>query len=213
MLDIAKAALAFYGLENAPIRLLRDYENWVYKVEAERTFALRISPRNGSRQQWLTEVTWLAAIRNDTDLLVPKPVANRDGDFVSQLGNRLCVLFEWIEGEPVSQQMSPAIATRIGEMMAMLHQHAEHYRPQDYVGMRFDCSYYFGDRSWWQTRARERLSQDYQSLLPPVKKARELLEYLGELPQHFGMSHTDIHFGNAIRNGDDFAIIDFGDCG
>ncbi|MEB3357738.1 MAG: phosphotransferase [Synechococcales bacterium] len=213
MPDTVKAALLLYGLTDAKAQLLRDYENLVYQVEADQTYALRICSDDSDQEQLLTEVEWLAAIRAETDLLVPKPVPNQDGNWVSHVNGRMCVLFEWLAGEPVSEQMSGAIARRIGEMMATLHHHAEHYRPRHPVESRFDYDYFFGDQSWWQTRASQRLSEDYQSLLPAVKKAQDLLKYLGESPAHFGMSHTDIHFGNVLQKGDTLAIIDFGDCG
>jgi Ser/Thr protein kinase RdoA (MazF antagonist) len=167
-----------------------------------------------NQRQLASEVEWLDAIRRDTDLLVPKPVPNRSGEAITHLGDRLCVVFEWLEGEPVSPIVSPKIASEIGKIMAILHRHAENYRPQNYQEPRFDPDYYFGTNSWWQTKAEQRLSgADYRCLIPAVEKTKVLLDRLGTSPKHFGMSHTDIHFDNIIHAGETFAILDFGDCG
>ena len=210
---IANAALALYGLENATVQLMRNYENLVFRVDADRSYALRICPIGVDWCRLLTEINWLAAIRHDTDLLVPKPLPNRNGDLVSQVDDRACVLFEWLAGEPVSKMMSPAIAYRIGMMMAKLHRQAEQYQPENDSGPKFDYDYFFGNRSWWQLKAKEQLSQEYQSLLPAIERAQALLKHLDELPKYFGMTHTDIHFSNVICDGGALALIDFGDCG
>jgi Ser/Thr protein kinase RdoA (MazF antagonist) len=145
---IATHALAAYALENSRFQLVRDFENLIYKVCGDRLYALRICSNNVNQQQLKTEVYWLDAIRGDTDLLVPKPVSNKYGELITHVDNRLYVIFEWLEGEPVSQIMSPAAASRIGEMMASLHRHAEQYQPKNYQGSRFDYDYYFGNDAW-----------------------------------------------------------------
>ncbi len=179
-----RRALAFYGLENASTLLMGDYSNLVYKIEAEQAYALKIYPPDMTRERIVTEVSWLTALRQDTELLVPKPVINKQGELISQLEDRFCVLFDWLDGEPVSQTMSLKVASQIGELK---------YRPKNYSGTRYDCAYFFGSDSWWQVKAQERLRNDYQSLVPAIKKAECLMQRLGESPQQFGLIHSDIH--------------------
>ena len=136
-----------YGLESASTNVMRDLGNLVLRVDAKETYALRICTPDTSRQRLHTEVDWLAALRRDTDLLVPKPVANRHGSLISKVEGKLCVLFEWLEGSPVSDDLSTTLASAIGEMMAKLHRHALQYRPKDYEGKRFDHDYFFGNDS------------------------------------------------------------------
>lgn len=211
--DLLTTALAAYDLQGSRYRLISDRENSIYKVDGDRSYMLRLGASDADRQHLRSEVSWLIAIRNDTNLLVPTPVPNASGDLITQVGNRCCVLFEWLEGEPVSQIMSPAIASQIGEMMATLHRHAEQYRPENSTSSRYDYNYYFGRESWWQTKAEQKLSESYQNLVPAIEKAQRLLKRLGELPKHFGMCHTDIHFSNVISSDDTFAVIDFENCG
>ena len=207
-----KTVLAFYGLD-ADTTLLRNYDDLIYQIKAERVYALRICSPTTSHQRLMSIVEWLAALRRDTNLLVPKPVPNKQGNLISQLEDRCCVLFEWLDGEPVSRNMSPQVARQIGEIMAKLHLHAVNYRPNNYSGDRFDYNYFFGSTSWWQAKAKERLQDNYESLIPAIEKAKGLISSMEESPEQFGMIHSDLHFSNVISNKEQYAVIDFGECG
>ena len=211
--------LALYDLEDVDTELIRHYDNLFYKIKTERTYALRICSPKTTRKQLKDEINWLVALRQDTTLLVPQPVVNRQGNFIIQVEDRYCVLFEWIEGEPVSRMMSSEVAKKTGYMMAQLHLHASSYVKNrleneiDYeTAESFDRDYFFGADSWWRTKAKERLPDDYQSLIPAIEKAQCLIDSLGKSSEQSGMIHCDLHFGNIISNGEDYAIIDFGDC-
>ena len=208
-------AIASYGLESVKTKLIRHYDNLVYKVEAEKIYALRICPLIVN-QKLKGEVNWLTALRRDTNLLVPKPLPNKQGDLITQLEDRFCVLFEWLEGKPVNSIMSPKVARQVGEMMAQLHLHASNYyfndRMRDFINC-YDRDYFFGSNSWWQTKAKERLPNDYEGMISGIEKARHLIESLDKSPEQFGMIHSDLHFGNIIYDGEKYAVIDFGDCG
>ena len=87
-------ALALYGLENAKAKLIRHYDNLVYEVEAEKIYALRVCPLVVNQKRLKAEVNWLTALRRNTNLLVPKPLPNKQGDLIGQLEDRFCVLFK-----------------------------------------------------------------------------------------------------------------------
>ena len=209
-------ALSLYGLESAKTKLIRHYDNLVYKLEAEKVYALRICPPDVNYKRLKAEVNWLTALRQDTNLLVPKPLPNKQGDLISQLEDRFCVLFEWLEGKPVNSIMSPKVARQVGEIMAQLHLHSLNYhlgdRMRDFINC-YDRDYFFGSNSWWQTKAKERLPNDYEGMISGIEKARHLIESLDKSPEQFGMIHSDLHFGNIIYDGEKYAVIDFGDCG
>jgi Ser/Thr protein kinase RdoA (MazF antagonist) len=211
--ELVRAALALYDLGDAQVELLRDYENLTYKVESDRLYALRICTATVDPDHLQAEVNWLAAIRAQTDLLTPRPILNREGALISQVQGRLCVLFEWLDGQPVNKEMSASVARQVGVMMTKLHQQASHYQPEAFAGERYDYDSFFGPDSWWSTQAPARLSDDYPRMEPAIEKIKALLRALGISSQHFGMIHSDIHFGNVLQTPDGLAIIDFGDCG
>ena len=210
-LDLIKA-LAFYNLPNADAELIRHYDNSVYKVKTEKTYALRICSPKTTLKRLQAEVDWLTALKN-TNLTVPEPVANKQGDLISHLEDKCCVLFEWLSGEPVSKIMSPRVAKQVGEMMATLHLQASIYSSDRQAAECYDSNYFFGANSWWQTKAKERLADDYEKITPAVEKAEYLINSLSQSRNQFGMIHSDLHFSNIISDGEKYAIIDFGDCG
>lgn len=205
--------LELYGLQSANTKLIRNYDNSIYKVEAKKNYALRICSPNTAHQRLESEINWLTRLCRDTDLIVPKPIHNKQGNLITRLKNRCCVLFEWLDGEPVSQNMSTKVANHVGRMMAKLHLHASSYRLDNYTGDRFDDDYFFGSASWWQTKAKKRLQNDYESLVPVINKAKYLIESLKKSPKQYGLIHCDLHFGNVICDRQKYAIIDFASCG
>src|SRR5690606_36112310 len=76
-----------------------------------------------------TELTWLKALRQETDLLIPKPIApvctlNSDGTSI------YCTLLEWIEGSQLlPSDTTPDHARQIGTFIAHLHNHSTRFSP------------------------------------------------------------------------------------
>src|SRR5436309_679082 len=78
---VAESALACYGLAGAPVRLLTHRSNTLFSVG--RDYVLRINrPDPPPVARLRGELIWLDALRHDTDLIVPEPVATRDGEWL-----------------------------------------------------------------------------------------------------------------------------------
>ena len=82
-----------------------------------------------------SELTWLTALRRDTDLVVPEPVPNRFGArfTIAEVEGvpepRICVLLRWVEGRFVDAGLTPQHMERVGDFMAHLHTHALAFEP------------------------------------------------------------------------------------
>ena len=127
---VARAALQQYGLENTVLRLVGDVHNIVFRVTARprssrrtRHFALRLHATD-----WLSaadiesELVWLEAIRQDTSIIVPKPVRNRPGQWLATASfngtsQRTCTLFHWLEGRVHWKRPSTDWLRKIGRLM------------------------------------------------------------------------------------------------
>lgn len=212
-MDILNSFLVLYNLQNFSSTLISNRINIVYKIEANnQAYTLKIYSPETELTPLINEVEWLKAIREDTNLLVPKPLTNQQGQMISQLEDRFCILFEWLDGEPVHQYMSIEVARQIGEMIAQLHLHASSYRPKNNITNNFGFDYFFGLSSWWETKAQKCLLDDYQDFVPAVNKAKHLLKSLNKSPEDIGLIHSDLHFWNLISDGKSLAIIDFESC-
>jgi Ser/Thr protein kinase RdoA (MazF antagonist) len=67
-----------------------------------------------------SEMAWLGALRRDTDLGVPEPVAAHDGSSVVVARDpgvpdpHICVLLRWLDGRFIDQRLAPVHLTQVG---------------------------------------------------------------------------------------------------
>jgi Ser/Thr protein kinase RdoA (MazF antagonist) len=138
---LAVAALERYALEVERVRLLTNDFNGIFRVDAEngRKYVLRITlPEGGhSLEEIRSEMMWLAALRRDTGLSVPSPLATRDGALVTVVEAdgipeaRHCVVFRWAPGPDLADRLTMENAEKLGALAAQLHNHAETFTPPD----------------------------------------------------------------------------------
>ena len=206
-------ALEQYGLHNASYTVLRDLENTVLHAKLEGLeFGVRICSPGVERDHLEVELDWLEALRRDTALMVPRPVLNRQGNRITVLDDRLVVVFDWLQGQPVSHHMSLETARAIGQLTASLHQHTQRYKPNPDGAHRIDRAWLNGPDAWWTNRAATDLPEDHARLEPCIAFVADVMERLGESSEHFGLIHTDLHFGNILLHDGVLRVIDFGDC-
>ncbi|MFG6107558.1 hypothetical protein U2F10_35355 [Leptothoe sp. EHU-05/26/07-4] len=127
--EIAQAALTYYDLPKVQLSFLEQSQNTTFRVEtpAKEMYLLRLhigvkAAGKSLYESWKkpsiieSELLWLNAIAQDTELTVPQPVQNRLGDWVTnivgtQQGVSIpCSLLQWVDGEhlgsePTAQQI------------------------------------------------------------------------------------------------------------
>lgn len=150
---LAHAALQNYAITVHRLSLLTVDTNTIFRVDASNgaRFALRIcTPGQHSLNDNLIELTWLTALARDSTLRIVTPVANQQGDYLTQVTlptvpeERRCVLFRWIPGRPLATQVSPAHANTLGSIMAALHDHAATVQlPSSLIPMTWDSVFYY----------------------------------------------------------------------
>jgi Ser/Thr protein kinase RdoA (MazF antagonist) len=209
-----KAILEQYGLENASVRVLNDLGNTVVQADLDsRRYSVRVCLPSVTRERLGAELDWLEALRRDTDLIVPEAVLNASGERITQIRDRLAVVFRWLDGELVSSCMSLEVARAIGALTARLHDHARTYRPKNVPGVRFDSIWLNGPNAWWTTRAAQDLGADFQRLEPCIAFCASVMAKLGTSSKHFGLIHSDLNFGNILVQNGQYRVIDFEACG
>ena len=216
--------LRHYHLKISHLEVLQNHGSLVARVDTpSTTYVLRICYPMTALERVQEELKWLFALQRDTDLVVPSPVANEQGAFItSWAGSELdplqhSVLFNWVEGDSVRSSLSQETAEAVGTLLARLHRHAQCYTPAHvsaFVGPRYDSNWLIGPPSWWSSgRARQDLGSDtYRRLQSAIDLAVEAMSRLSEIPEYFGVIHADLHFDNILRSKDRYALIDFGDC-
>ena len=132
---LALEALEQYPIKPEKVTPLVHLFNTTFKVDtADGRYVVRINrPDFHSQGKIRSEMIWLAAIRRETELIVPNPLINLDGDLVTRAGvadipeARECVVFRWVDGEFYRKKLSPAALGKVGAFMAHLHNHVQEF--------------------------------------------------------------------------------------
>jgi Ser/Thr protein kinase RdoA (MazF antagonist) len=217
--------MARYGLgRGAQATFLRHGENTTYRVTAAdgRRFALRINrPGYQTPDAIRSELAWMEGLRA-SGVRTPTPAAGLDDDPLQTAshpggGARTAVLFEWVDGVPLSAVDAVEPWERLGEIMAELHAHARAWkRPSWFTRPAWDAEALVGDDPRWGAPDPEGLfgGDDRAALEACRAEVHTRLDAIGAGPDRYGLVHCDLAFENVLVVDDgSVAIIDFDDSG
>ncbi|MEO6509853.1 MAG: phosphotransferase [Nocardioides sp.] len=223
---VAEAAVEKYPLAGGALTFVDHGENTTYRLDGPAgRFLVRVHrpQRHGhatdSGAAVRSELAWLRAIRAETDLLVPEPLAATDGDTVVEASaagvSRVCSVLRWMDGRIMEGSARPVHLRRLGAAMARLHVHADAWTPPaDFVRMRWDHETFFGNEMVYG----ETPAAGCWDLLPAELRTRfaavgARMAGLMERDEDWGLVHADLHLGNAVFERGAVKLIDFDDCG
>jgi Ser/Thr protein kinase RdoA (MazF antagonist) len=138
LLPLVERVLEGYPFDHQEIEHLATHSNVLYRVVSENgsQMVLRVgTPHANYRSNIDLEVSWLAALRRDTQLNIVTPVATSDGalivdDYDEQIEKeRACVLFSWVPGQPMADGSGSFAYRLLGEMSASLQAHGRTWSP------------------------------------------------------------------------------------
>ncbi len=223
---VAVAALREYPLPPGRLSFVSHGENTTFKHDSPGgRFLVRVHRpmrhgRDVDAQAAIgSEIAWLRAIRADTALEVPQPLETRDGrvTVTATAGGqtRVVSVLRWLDGRIHETSARPTHLRRLGAALAVLHDHADGWRPPPgFVRIQWDHDGFFGNAmvyggvpaaECWDLvpeRLRERFQAVADRMLPIMSADRDI-----------GLIHADPHLGNAVFAGDRVQLIDFDDCG
>lgn len=228
-LEIAHSALQRWGFGPRKVRWLGHGSNVVFRVTAgEADYVLRLHPPGRADAARLSsELGWLAAIRRDTDLIAPYPVAALvDGreplslelwhDWLPRASVVHAALFEYIEGESKpARDLGADDVYRVGEYLGALHREAQITAAGDFEGPRLDWAGLFGEDSPYASLSESGLeSEQWRGVLDQVaEQLRAPMSKLATKADAMGMIHADLLAKNILFRADSIAALDFEYCG
>ena len=223
---LAAKALVGYGIQPIRLRLLTHWHNTTFRLEddAGQSYMLRIHAANHLNAPSIrSELQWLLALRQQTDLLVPEPVRRLDGDLLCQIGvqgvpeTRFCALFRWLPGRFQRRRLSAARAAAVGRLTATLHNFvADWTRPAGFSRPPIVGFQLLAPASMDAAFANHAaiVTPKVRAVFPRVRdKALAHLAELGTGTSQYNLIHADIHQHNFLFQGDQIVLLDFDDCG
>ena len=241
---LASAALRRFGIDDAALTVLRHEHNTTFRVDsATGRYVLRLNRIGVNDERTIgSEMAWLTALAEETDLGVPVPVAARDGSLVVSASvpgvpePRLGVLLRWQEGRFVDRRLTPRHLASVGALLGQLQRHAQGWTPpRGFARPRVDVLTTAARRGSvagpaaqatqgvhptpddeagaLELVARLLGEDDRDVVADALRMARRSTAALGGTPSARGLIHADLHYENVLfRNGRPMAI-DFDDCG
>jgi len=201
--------------------LINLSENHTFRIDGPKgaRHVLRLHrPRYQSRAAIGSELSWLEAITDETDIPVPRPIPGADGEIVQEVApERFAALFAFESGqEPLPDaDLVPLFAT-LGRYAATLHNHASAWRqPDKFVRPIWDAvAILDASGLWGDWRKAPHVEGETLDVLMELDAAlRQDLRAYGTDIDRFGLIHADMRLGNLLVDGDQTVLLDFDDCG
>ncbi|MEM8862119.1 MAG: phosphotransferase [Chloroflexota bacterium] len=225
---IVEKALELYDLDVASVDFLADHTNTLFKItSAEGTkYAFRIyTDGENTLVENRAEVFWLTALDRDTDLNVPVPIANKDGEYITLINlpgvppDQRCQLMSWIPGKAladIKDALNKENYFKYGQAQAKLHNHSEslHPLPADISPKKWDKVFYYPEEPvvYNQPEYSHLFSAEQVAILDKViAKANKLLgDFFVDRGQPM-LIHGDFHYWNLHLHKGELYLIDFED--
>lgn len=242
---VGRAALREYGIGDARLTAIRHEHNTTFRVDtATERFLLRIN-RPGPLGATIvgSEMAWLRALADETDLGVPEPMSTIDGSPTVTArapgvpGARVCVLLRWQSGRFVPEgRLAEHHLRRVARLQVGLQTHASTWRPPaGFVRPRVDTLTTQAKLASITEAVTDDQARDHPT---PADAAalRDLVDRLVGAPAStvldhamaavwattralardagaVGLIHGDLHQENYLFAGGHARAIDFDDCG
>jgi Ser/Thr protein kinase RdoA (MazF antagonist) len=222
----ARAALPFYGLDaDAPLRLLSLSENATYLVDDVDPVVLRVHRADyHSLQAVRSELAWMAALREQTDVVTPQLIPARDGsEVVTVVRNEHPLNVDavtYVAGCTAEERPEAVGFDQLGRITAAMHDHVEGWKaPNYFTRFSWNVDTMIGPHGrWGNWRHAPGLTETGEAMAgSAVTELRRRLADFGCTPDRFGLIHADLRMANLMIDPDVAAgpitVIDFDDCG
>lgn len=204
----------------APV-LINLSENHTFRIDGAggSRHVLRLHrPRYQSRTAIGSELAWLEAITDDTEIPVPRPIPGADGEIVQEVApDRFAALFAFESGiEPQPDADLVPLFVTLGRYAATLHNHIANWQqPEEFVRPIWDAVGILESSGLWgDWRKAPHVEGDTLATLTELDAAlRADLRAYGTDIDRFGLIHADMRLANLLVDGEHTVLLDFDDSG
>jgi Ser/Thr protein kinase RdoA (MazF antagonist) len=219
MLPLAKEIIAGFDLGECELESINHEFNSTFKVTAANgdRYALRI---NVNSQRTLpnlkAEIFWVEQLSHEPGIQVPKPIANRSGEFISKAWHPilqrdlLAVLFTWLEGAELGDEPTEEMMRATGQAVARMHLASRDTQLPAGAELAIANDMFWGNTDSI-TPSDQLSAEDKATLKHAIERIEQTMKamYARTKPQ---LIHADVHPWNVMWHEGDVAIFDFDDC-
>ena len=234
MENLIKKVLNNYGLENSQVSFLRHNENYTCQVinKEHNKYLLRVhKPVEGfsisnvqhSYDALNSELSFIDAISQNTDIIVQKPIKNIYGSYVTKIiddndNNINASLLSWIDGHTMNHEDPnwEEQAYYTGIMVGKLHKFSKEWSNEHKLSrVNYDKNKVFVTLNMIEKAIALSLvtENQFQIIEKGCSKIVELMIELDKLKDQIGYIHADIQRTNLIVHNKTISPIDFSLCG
>ena len=221
---LADVALEKFGFNQYRLTFLQHLVNTTFRLDCNQGRYLVRIHRAKTRTAVASELAWLEALAHETTVSVQIPQRSLDREMIvagKQVGVPACypvTVLSWLDGRILPQdRRSPHHFYMLGQLVAKLHHHAQHWTPPfelnrpvyDSNGVLGTDSVFGADGVSYKELP-EDVRDDLQTLHGQLQGVKQRLR---KNPNQFGLIHSDLSFGNVLFTADEVLPIDFDDCG
>lgn len=201
--------------------LINLSENHTFRIDSPdgRKYVLRLHrPRYQSKTAIGSEIAWLEAITDHTEIPVPRPIPGADGEIVQEVApDRFAALFAFERGDAPSEEgdLSETFKT-LGRYAATLHKHVgEWQQPEKFVRPIWDAAGLLDPAgAWGDWRKAPNIDDETRDTLEALEvRLREDLRAYGTDIDRFGLIHADMRLANLLVEEGEVLLLDFDDSG
>lgn len=158
----------------------------------------------------------------DTNLVVPAPVRNLQGDLVTEISTDLsentimATIHHWIHGSVLQREPTSNETENLALLMAALHKHSMQWNAPE----GFNRPIYNSDHLYSSLNQLKRLvnlelipSEVFVHVEESAHKIANVIQNYKPLPSNWGVIHSDLHESNYVFYDDTPQPIDFSNCG
>lgn len=219
-----------FGLdeEEYEVALFYQSENTTYKVVNKKTgekMMLRVcEPGYHTQEELKSEITFMQAIKEYSDIVIPEPIAGVDKEYVQKISSEgdkdyFAVMFTFVKGSAPQQDNLGELGEyfyKLGQVTGKMHVATiESEISSKVVRPTWTPEKLFGEEAaLGNYRLCNEFSETDLKMFDQVEKViKTRLQIYGKTRDNYGVVHSDCRLANLLMDGDDIAVIDFDDSG
>lgn len=221
---ITENALNKYSIKVKSIQFLKYAPNAIFKITDSRKkqYVFRIHPpakhTKGAIQE---EIKWMNHLLNNTNIIVPKPIPTSERKYVieekhsTMESSRFCDMFEWLPGKTMWKGIDEKYAYNLGSLIGQLQKDGKKItiKHRDYWNL--DSLIGTATAKFSNVEKLSNVTKKEQQIIKEARRAayKKIKYFCKHNKNKTGLIHGDMQPNNILVNNNNYAVIDFDDCG